>query len=116
MPIPEQLSPFFASARSPAPRWSDRLAEARRRLIVALDVPDAAAAHALVARLDDTCHWFKVGSELFTVAGPAVLEPILKRGHSIFLDLKFHDIPNTAAGAVRSAAALGARMMTVHAS
>lgn len=94
----------------------DPLETARQRLIVALDVPDGHSAVDLVRRLEDTCAWFKVGLELFVAAGPAVLEPILARGHSIFLDLKFHDIPNTVAGAVRSAANLGARMMTVHAS
>jgi len=88
---------------------------ARSRLIVALDVPDAASAAALVSRLEGCVHWFKVGLELFTGAGPAVLEPLLNRGHRVFLDLKFHDIPNTVAGAVRSAAALGVQMMTVHA-
>ena len=112
MPIPERLNPSFASAPAPA---VNLLEEARKRLIVALDTPDAAAAAALVTRLGGTCTWFKVGLELFTAGGPAVLEPLLKRGHSIFLDLKFHDIPNTVAGAVRSAAALGVRMMTVHA-
>ena len=94
---------------------SDRLEAARQRLIVALDVPDAAAAAELVSRLDGSCAWFKVGLELFVAAGPGVLEPLLKRGHSVFLDLKFHDIPNTVRGAVRSAAGLGARMLTVHA-
>jgi orotidine-5'-phosphate decarboxylase len=94
---------------------SDRLDQARRRLIVALDVPDAAAAIALVDQLHGTSHWFKVGLELFIAAGPSVLEPIIARGHSVFLDLKLHDIPNTVAGAVRSAASLGARMLTVHA-
>jgi orotidine-5'-phosphate decarboxylase len=112
MPIPYLLNPALpfpcAGAISP-------LDEARKRLIVALDVPDAVSAAALVARLEDTCQWFKVGLELFVAAGPAVLEPLLKRGHSVFLDLKFHDIPNTVAGAVRSAAALGVRMITVHA-
>lgn len=89
---------------------------ARQRLIVALDVPDIASAVSLVTRLEDSCAWFKIGLELFVAAGPAVLEPVLKSGHSIFLDLKLHDIPNTVAGAVRSAAALGVRMLTVHAS
>jgi orotidine-5'-phosphate decarboxylase len=89
--------------------------EARKRLIVALDVPSAAAAEDLVARLEGTCQWFKVGLELFAAAGPAVVETLAARGHSVFLDLKFHDIPNTVAGAVRSASALGVRMMTVHA-
>ncbi len=110
MPVPGRLNPTSASVLTPDP-----LDAARNRLIVALDVPNAAAAIALVARLEDTCHWFKVGLELFTAAGPAVLEPLLKRGHSVFLDLKFHDIPNTVAGAVRSAATLGARMINVHA-
>jgi len=94
----------------------DSYAAARRRLIVALDVPDAPSALCLISRLEGTCKWFKVGLELFVAAGPAILEPILVRGCSIFLDLKFHDIPNTVAGAVRSASRLGARMLTVHAS
>jgi orotidine-5'-phosphate decarboxylase len=115
MPIPERLNPTFTSTGSPVPARSNRLEEARKRLIVALDVPDAASASALIARLEDNCQWFKVGLELFIAAGPSVLAPLLKRGHSIFLDLKFNDIPNTVAGAVRSAAALGARMITVHA-
>lgn len=113
MPIPERLNPVFSSA---PPSESVGLAEARRRLIVALDVPDADSALALVDRLEDSCQWFKVGLELFIAAGPTVVEPLLKRGHSVFLDLKLHDIPNTVASAVRSAAALGVQMMTVHAS
>ncbi|HVZ85102.1 MAG TPA: orotidine-5'-phosphate decarboxylase [Terracidiphilus sp.] len=91
------------------------LEAARDRLIVALDAPTAADALALVDRLEGTCRWFKAGLELFTASGPAILEPLIARGHSIFLDLKFHDIPNTVAGAVRSAADLGARMLTLHA-
>ena len=91
------------------------LDEARNRLIVALDVPSATAATELVNRLEGTCIWFKVGLELFAAAGPSVLEPLIARGYSIFLDLKFHDIPNTVAGAVRSAASLGVQMMTIHA-
>jgi len=89
--------------------------EARKRLIVALDVPGAGEAVELVNRLGGQCQWFKVGMELFTAAGPAVVEPLIARGHSVFLDLKFHDIPNTVAGAVRSAASLGVSMITLHA-
>jgi orotidine-5'-phosphate decarboxylase len=102
-------------AANPA-RETDPLESARRRLIVALDVPNGPAALDLIGSLEGTCQWFKVGLELFVADGPAVLEPILARGYSVFLDLKFHDIPNTVAGAVRSASQLGARMMTVHAS
>jgi orotidine-5'-phosphate decarboxylase len=94
---------------------TDALERARQRLIVALDVPSARSAADLLDRLEGRCHWFKVGLELFTASGPAVIEPILGRGHRVFLDLKFHDIPNTVAGAVRSAAALGVHMMTLHA-
>jgi orotidine-5'-phosphate decarboxylase len=115
MPIPERLNPTFATARPAAPPRPDPLQEARRRLIVALDVPNAAAAARLVDQLERNCQWFKVGLELFVAAGPAVLEPLVRRGHSVFLDLKFNDIPNTVAAAVRSAAALGVRMITVHA-
>jgi orotidine-5'-phosphate decarboxylase len=110
----DQIMPVSAS---PSPRHTiDSLESARQRLIVALDVPDASAAAGMVARLEGTCTWFKVGLELFVAAGPAVLEPLLNLGHSVFLDLKFHDIPNTVAGAVHSAARLGVHMMTVHAS
>jgi orotidine-5'-phosphate decarboxylase len=111
MPIPERMNPAFASANAAV---ADPHDEARKRLIVALDVPDAACAAELAARLENTCRWFKVGLELFVSAGPAILEPLLERGHSVFLDLKFHDIPNTVAGAVRSAAALGVHMITIH--
>jgi len=114
MPIPERLNPSFGPVRVGGE--PDPVEEARKRLIVALDVPDAAAAADLVNRLERTCCWFKVGLELFTAAGPAVVEPLVARGHSVFLDLKFCDIPNTVAGAVRSAAGLGVRMLTVHAS
>ena len=83
--------------------------------IVALDVPDAAAALALVQRLGERCRFYKIGSELFTAAGPAVVALVRERGCEVFLDLKFHDIPNTVRAAVRSAAALGASLVTVHA-
>jgi orotidine-5'-phosphate decarboxylase len=112
MPIPDRLNPSFASARPPT---VDFVEEARKRLIVALDVPDAASAASLVNQMEKSCQWFKVGLELFVAAGPAVIEPLVARGHSVFLDLKLHDIPNTVAGAVRSAAALGVKMLTLHA-
>jgi orotidine-5'-phosphate decarboxylase len=83
--------------------------------IVALDVPAVDMALAIVDELGDTCHFYKIGSELFTAAGPAIVREVRHRGADVFLDLKFHDIPNTVAGAVRSAASLGARLVTVHA-
>jgi len=89
--------------------------QAKDRLIVALDVPTADDALALADRLEGECRWFKVGLELYIAAGPAIVEKLVKRGHSIFLDLKLHDIPNTVAAAVRSSASLGVRMLTIHA-
>ena len=115
MAISEGLNLASAPAHSPHAEKIDAIEAARRRLIVALDVPSATAAAELVKKLEGTCQWFKVGLELFTAAGPAVLEPLIAGGYSVFLDLKFHDIPNTVAGAVRSAATLGVRMVNVHA-
>ncbi len=87
-----------------------------KRIIVPLDVPDADAALALAARLDAKLCRVKVGKELFVAAGPAVVGKLQERGFEVFLDLKFHDIPNTVAGACRAAAKLGVWMMNVHAS
>jgi orotidine-5'-phosphate decarboxylase len=87
-----------------------------RRIIVPLDVADAEAALALAARLDSKLCRVKVGKELFVAAGPAVVSRLQERGFEVFLDLKFHDIPNTVAGACRAAARLGVWMMDVHAS
>lgn len=98
-----------------APAPVDSLDAARARLIVALDAPNLSDALHLVDRLEETCMWFKVGLELFTAAGPTVVDTLTSRGFRVFLDLKFHDIPNTVAGAVRSAARLGARLLTLHA-
>jgi orotidine-5'-phosphate decarboxylase len=89
---------------------------ANQRLIVALDFPSAADSLRLADSLSGICTWCKVGLELFIAAGPTVVTDLKKRGFSVFLDLKLHDIPNTVAGAVRSAAATGADMLTVHAS
>jgi orotidine-5'-phosphate decarboxylase len=88
---------------------------AQQRLIVALDLPTADAALELASTLKDQCQWFKVGLELYIAAGPSIVEKLVSRGHSIFLDLKLHDIPNTVASAVRSASSLGASMLTIHA-
>jgi orotidine-5'-phosphate decarboxylase len=87
-----------------------------RRVIVPLDVPDEAAALALAARLDPKLCRVKVGKELFVAAGPSVVGRLQERGFDVFLDLKFHDIPNTVEGACRAAARLGVWMMNVHAS
>ena len=84
------------------------------RLIVALDVPTAEEARPLVDRLAGRVGLFKVGSQLFTAAGPDVVREIVGRGEKVFLDLKYHDIPNTVAGAVASAAHLGVSMLTLH--
>ncbi len=86
------------------------------RLIVALDVCSMQAAKELATKLDPKICRLKIGKELFTACGPAVVEEVQKSGFDVFLDLKFHDIPNTTAGAVREAARLGVWMLNVHAS
>jgi orotidine-5'-phosphate decarboxylase len=87
-----------------------------KRIVVALDMPAPEAALVLVARLDPKLCRVKVGKELFVAAGPGLVHRLQERGFEVFLDLKFHDIPNTVAGACRSAARLGVWMMNVHAS
>lgn len=86
-----------------------------RRLIVALDYADEAEALAMADALDPTQCRVKVGKELFTRCGPPLVKSLQQRGFEIFLDLKFHDIPNTVAGGARAAADLGAWMLTLHA-
>jgi orotidine-5'-phosphate decarboxylase len=90
--------------------------ESRDRLIVALDVASEGQARELVATLGDAVGFYKVGKELFTAIGPEFVRELVKGGKRVFLDLKFHDIPNTVAGAVRSASELGVSLLTVHAS
>ncbi len=90
--------------------------DAKSRLIVALDVPNREAAIQAVEKLSGHVGLFKVGLEIFTSEGPRLVEEIRGRGEKVFLDLKLHDIPNTVAGAVRSACRLGVQMLTVHAS
>ncbi len=85
------------------------------RLIVALDYPSADPALELADQLRGICRWFKVGLELYLAERNGVVHELRRRGYSVFLDLKLHDIPNTVAGAVRSVAAIGAEFLTVHA-
>ena len=85
------------------------------RLIVALDVPSSEEARALALRLRGRVGMFKVGSELFTAAGPEFVQELVRGGEKVFLDLKFHDIPNTVASAVAVASRLGVTLLDVHA-
>jgi orotidine-5'-phosphate decarboxylase len=85
-------------------------------LIVALDVNTTDEAGQIVTAIGDSVEWYKIGKQLFTQAGPEAVRQLKKRGKKIFLDLKFHDIPNTVAQAVRAAADIGADMTNIHAS
>ena len=89
---------------------------ARNRLIVALDVPSATRARRIVQAVGDAATAYKVGKQLFTAEGPQFVHELISSGRKVFLDLKFHDIPNTVASAVKQAAGLGVSMLTVHAS
>jgi orotidine-5'-phosphate decarboxylase len=106
---PATVRPKVAPKSTPA-----RLA--RPVPIVALDFPRADLALAMVERLGDACRFYKVGGELFTAAGPQVVQTLRALGNDVFLDLKLYDIPKTVRGAARSAAAIGARLLTVHTS
>ena len=88
----------------------------KKPIIVVLDFPDAKSALDLTARLNPAICRVKVGKELHTAAGPQVIDDLMRRGFEVFLDLKFHDIPNTVASACRVAASQGVWMMNVHAS
>jgi orotidine-5'-phosphate decarboxylase len=87
----------------------------RQRLIVALDVSTAAAARKIVAAVGDSAHAYKVGMQLYTAEGPSIVRELVGCGRRVFLDLKYHDIPNTCGAAVREASQLGVSMLTVHA-
>jgi orotidine-5'-phosphate decarboxylase len=87
---------------------------AKDKIIVPLDVPTVRAARELIEAIGGTVGFFKVGNQLFTAAGPDIVEEIRASGSKVFLDLKFHDIPNTVRHAVESASSLGVEMLTVH--
>src|SRR5215472_12964797 len=88
----------------------------RERLIVALDVSSSAEAQKIVSALAESVLTYKVGMQLFTAVGPTIVRELAASGRKVFLDLKYHDIPNTVVAAVREAAQLGVSMLTVHAS
>ena len=88
----------------------------RSRLIVALDVSTAAAAQRIVAAVGESALTYKVGMQLYTAEGPAIVRDLVASGRRVFLDLKYHDIPHTVGAAVAEAAKLGVSMLTVHAS
>jgi orotidine-5'-phosphate decarboxylase len=106
------MGPFVPSS---ALSIADRLTSPRDRLVVALDFPAAAAALAMVDRLEGRCSWFKVGLELYLATGPSIVETLRNRGYNVFVDLKLHDIPNTVAGAVRTLSSVGTNLLTIHA-
>jgi orotidine-5'-phosphate decarboxylase len=87
----------------------------RQRLIIALDVSSAAAAQKIVTAIGESAFTYKVGMQLYTAEGPQVVRDLVASGRRVFLDLKYHDIPNSVEGAVREAAQLGVNMLTVHA-
>lgn len=87
---------------------------AKNRIIVPLDVPTAQAARELIKAIGGTVGFFKIGSQLFTSTGPSIVEEVRASGSKVFLDLKYHDIPNTVRHAVESASGLGVEMLTIH--
>lgn len=109
MPILSNRIPDLASR-------ADAEHDPRQRLIVALDVSTAAAAQKIVAAVGDSALTYKVGMQLYTAEGPQVVRDLVAAGRRVFLDLKYHDIPNTVGSAVSEAAKLGVSMLTVHAS
>jgi len=100
--------------RIPNDSPSNRSGDPRQRLIVALDVSTAAAAHKIVAAVGDSVLTYKVGMQLYTAVGPQIVRDLVASGRRVFLDLKYHDIPNTVGAAVAEAEKLGVTMLTIH--
>src|ERR1700686_1086621 len=107
-PEEERMNLSRGSSTSPG------MIKTAEKIIVALDVPTESEALALVEKLSGEVSFFKVGLQLFSAAGLQVVREIVASGSKVFFDLKLHDIPNTVAGAVKSAAELGAQMLTIH--
>ncbi|MEA2762736.1 MAG: orotidine-5-phosphate decarboxylase, partial [Gemmatimonadaceae bacterium] len=105
-----------AAARTKTAARTAEPKSSRPTPIVALDFPRADLALAMVDRLGEACKFYKVGGELFTAVGPQIVQTLRALGKDVFLDLKLHDIPNTVRGAARSAATIGAKLLTVHTS
>lgn len=103
-----------AQNRDREEKHQDR-ADVAGRLILALDVPTRAQAREVIQQTKGLVGYYKIGSQLFMAEGPALVREIVAEGENVFLDLKFHDIPNTVAGAVRETVRLGVRMLTIHA-
>jgi orotidine-5'-phosphate decarboxylase len=101
--------------RIPNDSLSYRSADPRERLIVALDVSTAAAAQKIVAAVGESALTYKVGMQLYTAVGPQIVRELVGSGRRVFLDLKYHDIPNTVGAAVAEAEKLGVSMLTIHA-
>jgi orotidine-5'-phosphate decarboxylase len=109
--LPNRIPQTGVSYRSHDPLSDDP----RERLIVALDVSTAAAAQKIVTAVGDSALTYKVGMQLYTAEGPQVVRDLVASGRRVFLDLKYHDIPNTVGAAVAEAAKLDVSMLTVHA-
>jgi orotidine-5'-phosphate decarboxylase len=101
--------------RIPSDSMGYRSGDPRQRLIVALDVSTAAAAQKIVAAVGDSALTYKVGMQLYTAVGPQIVRDLVAAGRRVFLDLKYHDIPNTVGAAVAEAEKLGVSMLTIHA-
>jgi orotidine-5'-phosphate decarboxylase len=101
--------------RIPSDSIDYRSGDPRQRLIVALDVSTAAAAQKIVAAVGDSALTYKVGMQLYTAVGPQIVRDLVAAGRRVFLDLKYHDIPNTVGAAVVEAEKLGVSMLTIHA-
>ena len=116
--ITKTTAPITAPTTAPTTTTTTKAATqaVQSPVIVALDYDNLAAVEAMAARLDPSQCRLKVGKELFTHCGPPVVRRLQDAGFEVFLDLKFHDIPNTVAGAVKAAADMGVWMVNVHAS